>query len=87
VTAFGAAYAGLESASLAGAIALAVGIGIQNFPEDAAASVPLRWEGMSRKKSFWYGQLSGVVEPFAAVVIVAAPVLPYALSFAVRPVR
>ncbi len=85
--AFGAAYAGLESASLAGAIALAVGIGIQNFPEGAAVSVPLRREGMSRKKSFWYGQLSGMVEPFAAVlgaavVLVAAPILPYALSFA-----
>ncbi|MBP6881467.1 MAG: ZIP family metal transporter [Candidatus Pacebacteria bacterium] len=85
--AFGAAYAGLESASMASAIALAVGIGIQNFPEGAAVSVPLRREGMSRGKSFWYGQLSGVVEPIsamigAAVVIVAAPVLPYALSFA-----
>jgi len=85
--AFGAAYAGLESASLASAIALAVGIGIQNFPEGAAVSVPLRREGMSRTKSFWYGQLSGAVEPFAAVlgaavVLVAAPILPYALSFA-----
>lgn len=85
--AFGAAYAGLESASLASAIALAVGIGIQNFPEGAAVSVPLRREGMSRKKSFWYGQMSGMVEPVAAVigaavVLVAAPVLPYALSFA-----
>jgi ZIP family zinc transporter len=85
--AFGAAYAGLESASLASAIALAVGIGIQNFPEGAAVSVPLRREGMSRGKSFWYGQLSGAVEPVsamigAAVVIVAAPILPYALSFA-----
>lgn len=85
--AFGAAYAGLESASVASAIALAVGIAIQNFPEGAAVSVPLRREGMSRGKSFWYGQLSGVVEPVsamigAAVVIVAAPILPYALSFA-----
>ena len=85
--AFGAAYVGLESASLASAIGLAVGIGIQNFPEGAAVSVPLRREGMSRKKSFWYGQLSGMVEPVAAVigaavVLVAAPILPYALSFA-----
>lgn len=85
--AFGAAYAGLESASLAGALALAVGIGIQNFPEGAAVSVPLRREGFSRKKSFWYGQLSGMVEPIsaavgAAVVLVAAPILPYALAFA-----
>lgn len=85
--AFGAAYAGLESASLASAIGLAVGIGIQNFPEGAAVAVPLRREGMSRKKSFWYGQLSGMVEPIAAVigaavVLVAAPILPYALSFA-----
>lgn len=85
--AFGAAYAGIESASIAAAIALAVGIGIQNFPEGAAVSVPLRREGFSRKRSFWYGQLSGVVEPIAAVigaavVIVAAPVLPYALAFA-----
>jgi ZIP family zinc transporter len=85
--AFGAAYAGLESASLAGAIALAVGIGIQNFPEGAAVSVPLRREGFTRMKAFLYGQYSGLVEPVAAVagaalVIVAAPILPYALAFA-----
>lgn len=85
--AFGAAYAGIESASLAGAIALAVGIGIQNFPEGAAVSVPLRREGFSRMKAFMYGQFSGIVEPVAAVagaalVIVAAPILPYALAFA-----
>jgi len=85
--AFGAAYAGLESATLAGAIALAVGIGIQNFPEGAAVSVPLRREGFSRKKAFLYGQFSGMVEPFAAVagaalVVVFEPLLPYALSFA-----
>lgn len=85
--AFGAAYAGLESASIASAVALAVGIGIQNFPEGAAVSVPLRREGFSRKKAFWYGQLSGIVEPVAAVlgaavVLLAAPVLPYALAFA-----
>ncbi|WP_316347163.1 ZIP family metal transporter [Desulfuromonas acetoxidans] len=85
--AFGALAADLPSASLAGAIALAVGIGIQNFPEGSAVSVPLRREGMSRGKSFWYGQLSGMVEPIAGVlgamaVIWMEPLLPYALSFA-----
>lgn len=85
--AFGAVAAGLPSATLPGAVALAIGIGIQNFPEGLAVSVPLRREGMSRRKSFWYGQLSGVVEPVAgvigaAVVIIAQPILPYALSFA-----
>lgn len=85
--AFGAVAAGLPSATLAAAIALAVGIGIQNFPEGLAVSVPLRREGMSRRKSFWYGQLSAVVEPVAAVigaaaVIIAQPILPYALAFA-----
>lgn len=85
--AFGAAYAGLESATLAGAVALAVGIGIQNFPEGAAVSVPLRREGFSRFKAFMYGQFSGMVEPIAAVagaalVVVFTPILPYALSFA-----
>jgi ZIP family zinc transporter len=85
--AFGALAADLPSASLAGAVALAIGIGIQNFPEGAAVSVPLRREGMSRGKSFWYGQLSGVVEPVAGVIGAVAviwmqPLLPYALSFA-----
>jgi len=85
--AFGAVAAGLPAASLAGAIALALGIGIQNFPEGAAVSIPLRREGMSRLKSFWYGQLSGVVEPIAGVlgalaVIAMRPILPYALAFA-----
>ena len=85
--AFGALSAGLPSASLAGAVALALGIGIQNFPEGAAVSVPLRREGMGRLKSFWYGQLSGMVEPVAAVlgaaaVVLARPILPYALAFA-----
>ena len=85
--AFGALAAGLPSASLAGAIALAVGIALQNFPEGAAVSVPLRREGLSRWKSFWYGQLSGAVEPVAGVigavaVIAMQPVLPYALAFA-----
>ena len=85
--AFGAAAHGLEWATVAGATALAIGIGIQNFPEGAAVSVPLRREGLSRLKSFWYGQLSGFVEPVAGVVGAAAvllmkPLLPYALSFA-----
>jgi ZIP family zinc transporter len=85
--AFGAVGAGLPAASLGGAIALALGIGLQNLPEGAAVAVPLRREGMSRLKSFWYGQLSGVVEPIAGVVgafavIMVRPLLPYALSFA-----
>jgi ZIP family zinc transporter len=85
--AFGAVGAGLPAASLGGAIALALGIGIQNFPEGAAVSVPLRREGMSRPRSFWYGQLSGMVEPIAGVLGAAAvfyirPILPYALAFA-----
>jgi ZIP family zinc transporter len=85
--AFGAAAAGYPAASVAAGIALALGIGIQNFPEGAAVSIPLRREGMSRVKSFWYGQLSGVVEPVSGVlgalaVIVMRPILPYALAFA-----
>ncbi len=85
--AFGALYHHLPTASLAGAVTLALGIGIQNFPEGAAVSVPLRREGLSRLKSFWYGQLSAVVEPIAGVLGAAAvifirPILPYALSFA-----
>jgi ZIP family zinc transporter len=85
--AFGAVAAGVPSATLAAAIALAIGIGIQNFPEGTAVSVPLRREGMSQFKSFFYGQLSAVVEPVAAVigaaaVLIAQPLLPYALAFA-----
>lgn len=85
--AFGAVAYNLSSATLAGAIALAIGIGIQNFPEGTAVSVPLRREGLSRRKCFWYGQLSGAVEPIAGVIGAAAvllmrPILPYALSFA-----
>ncbi len=85
--AFGAVAAGFPEASLAGAIALAIGIGLQNFPEGAAVAIPLRREGMSRFKSFMYGQASGLVEPIAAVlgaflVITMKPLLPYALSFA-----
>lgn len=85
--AFGAVASGYESATLAGAIALAIGIGIQNFPEALAVSLPLRRAGFSPFKSFWYGQLSGAVEPVAGVlgaaaVLVARPLLPYALAFA-----
>ena len=85
--AFGAISAGLPGADLQGAIALAIGIGIQNFPEGLAISMPLRREGMSRGKSFWYGQLSGMVEPIAAVfgaliVMTSTAILPFALAFA-----
>jgi zinc transporter, ZIP family len=85
--AFGAAAAGLPAATTAGAVALAIGIGIQNFPEAMAVSMPLRRAGMSRFKSFWYGQLSGIVEPVAGVlgaiaVLQSRALLPYALAFA-----
>lgn len=85
--AFGAVAAGFPEASLAAAVTLAIGIGIQNFPEGTAVSMPLRREGMSRTKSFMYGQFSGMVEPIAAVIGVLAvtvmePLLPFALSFA-----
>lgn len=85
--AFGAVAAGLPAATLSAAVALAIGIGIQNFPEGVAVAMPLRGEGMSRWRSFWYGQLSAVVEPIAGVlgasaVYYARPILPYALSFA-----
>jgi ZIP family zinc transporter len=85
--AFGAAAAGMPEATVAGAVVLALGIGIQNFPEGTAVSVPLRREGFSRLKSFWYGQASGMVEPVAgvlgaAVTILFRPILPYALAFA-----
>lgn len=85
--AFGAVAAGFSEASLAGAIALALGIGLQNLPEGTAVSMPLRREGMSRRKSFFYGQFSGMVEPISALIGVLAvtivePILPYALSFA-----
>ena len=88
--AFGAA-AGLtgddQTHQIGAAIALAIGIGLQNFPEGSAVSLPLRREGVSRLKSFWYGQLSAAVEPVAGVlgallVISMAAVLPYALAFA-----
>lgn len=85
--AFGAVALGIPSATLPVAIALAIGIGIQNFPEGMAISMPLRREGLSCLKSFWYGQISAIVEPIAgvigaAVVIFSQSILPYALGFA-----
>lgn len=85
--AFGAAAAGIPGAGVGAAVALAIGIGIQNFPEGAAVSVPLRREGMSRRKAFSIGQFSGMVEPIAGVVgallaLSMRNILPYALSFA-----
>lgn len=84
---FGGAAAGIEGASIGGAVALALGIGIQNFPEGFAVAMPLRGLGKSRWKSFNYGQLSAIVEPVAAVlgawaVLTFQPILPYALCFA-----
>ncbi|MGC6414004.1 MAG: ZIP family metal transporter [Bacteroidia bacterium] len=85
--AFGAVAEGIPGADLYGAIALAIGIGIQDFPEGLAVALPLRRFGLSRFKSFLWGQLSGIVEPVAAVlgvllVIWAQSILPYALAFA-----
>jgi len=85
--AFGAVAHGIPGATLAGAMALAFGIGIQNFPEGFAVSIPFRREGMSKFKSFMYGQSSAIVEPIAAVlgalaVMTLRPLLPYALAFA-----
>ena len=85
--AFGAVAADFPSATLAGAIALAIGIGIQNFPEGVAVAVPLRGEGVSTARSFWYGQSSALIEPIAGAlgagaVLLMKPILPYALAFA-----
>ncbi|GAB5419270.1 MAG: ZIP family metal transporter [Crocinitomicaceae bacterium] len=84
---FGGAAAGIDGATIAGAITLAIGIGIQNFPEGFAVAMPLRRHGVSRRKSFWYGQLSAIVEPIfgvlgAVAVVYMEPILPYALAFA-----
>ncbi|GGH24096.1 ZIP family metal transporter [Sphingobacterium alkalisoli] len=84
---FGGVAVGLPEASIAGAVALAIGIGLQNLPEGIAVAMPLRRLGMSRKKSFFYGQFSAIVEPIAGVVgalavTVFTPILPYALAFA-----
>ena len=85
--AFGAVASGLPEASIGGALALALGIGIQNFPEGSAISLPLYREGLKKSKCFWYGQLSGIVEPIAGVlgalaVIIFKPILPFSLAFA-----
>lgn len=85
--AFGAVGLGIPGATEGAAVALAVGIGLQNFPEGVAISVPLHREGLSKGKSFWYGQLSAAVEPVAGVlgaasVVMFRPVLPFALAFA-----
>ena len=89
--AVGVVYAGFRSGNAgitsAGALALALGIAIQNFPEGAIVSMPLRAEGMNKGMTFLYGVLSGVVEPIAALVTIVAagavvPVMPYLLAFA-----
>ncbi|HUH73701.1 MAG TPA: ZIP family metal transporter [Chitinophagales bacterium] len=84
---FGGVAAGIPEATIAGAATLALGIGLQNFPEGIAVSMPLRRMGLSKKKSFFYGQLSAIVEPIAGVmgalaVTLFTPMLPYVLSFA-----
>ncbi len=84
---FAGALAGNTGISMAGAIALAIGIAIQNFPEGAIISMPLKGEGMSKTKAFLYGTLSGIVEPIGAILTIALtnlviPILPYFLSFA-----
>lgn len=73
--------------TIAGALALSIGIAIQNFPEGAIISMPLRSEGVSKSKSFFYGLLSGVVEPIGAILMILfsatfTPIMPYLLSFA-----
>ena len=77
----------MEGSTLASALTLALGIGLQNFPEGSAVSLPLRREGLSRKKAFFFGQLSGVVEPIAAIigailVLKIQVLLPFLLAFA-----
>ncbi|MDO9276104.1 MAG: ZIP family metal transporter [Lutibacter sp.] len=84
---FGGVAAGFDGATIGGAVALALGIGLQNFPEGFAVSMPIRRQGVSKFKSFMYGQSSAMVEPIAAVigawaVMTFQPILPYALSFA-----
>lgn len=85
--AFGAAASGAPEASIAGAMTLMFGMGLQNIPEGVAVSVPLLREGFSKNRAFFFGQLSGIVEPIAAVfgalvVGIAEPILPFALAFA-----
>ncbi|MBR0492024.1 MAG: ZIP family metal transporter [Clostridia bacterium] len=81
------AMLGNAGITMGAALALAMGIAIQNFPEGAIISMPLKNEGMSKLKSFWYGTLSGIVEPIASIITIAltnlvVPILPYFLSFA-----
>ncbi len=85
--AFGGIAYGIEGATLSSAIMIALGIGIQNFPEGSAVSIPLRREGLSRKKAFFFGQLSGIVEPLSGVigallVLKVRILLPFLLAFA-----
>lgn len=85
--AFGSTAYGIQGAGLGGALMIALGIGLQNFPEGTAVSVPLRREGMSVRKAFFFGQLSGIVEPIAGVigailVLKIRFILPFLLSFA-----
>ena len=84
---FAGALAENAGITMAGAFALALGIAIQNFPEGAIISMPLKTEGVSKPKAFWYGTLSGIVEPIGAVITIlltnmVVPILPYLLSFA-----
>ena len=85
--AFGTMALNGDMSQLIGAVILAIGMGLQNFPEGVSVSMPLRREGMSRGRAFWYGQLSGFVEPVSALlglwlVSLIQPLLPYALAFA-----
>ena len=84
---FAGVMTGNEMISLTGAFTLAIGIAIQNFPEGAIISMPLKGNGMSRGKAFWYGAVSGIVEPVAALLTIlltslVVPILPYLLAFA-----
>lgn len=84
---FAGALLGNSGMTLTGAMALAIGIAIQNFPEGAIISMPLKSEGVSKGKAFWYGAISGIVEPIAAIITIlltelVVPILPYLLSFA-----
>ena len=84
---FAGSMMGNASISMAGAFALAIGLAIQNFPEGAIISMPLKAEGISKGKAFMYGALSGIVEPIAAIVTIllasfVEPILPYLLAFA-----
>ena len=84
---FAGALLGNSGITMTGAMALAIGIAIQNFPEGAIISMPLKSEGVSKGKAFWYGAISGIVEPIAAIITIfltelVVPILPYLLSFA-----